>query len=299
MDRNGAVDRLDIQPARYLSPRLSPDGNRLAVQTLSADGTSDIWVLDSLRGDAAIRQLTTEGATNIRPVWIDGGHLAFGSDRDGEMGIYIQPADGSDVAERVTTVEDGSRHEPESWSPLHRTLSFSEISRDGSSALLTLSLDSGAAPEPFFDVAGSIQRFSAFSPDGNWIAYSSTESGAFEVWLQPFPAGSGVKHRLTQNGRAMPLWSSDGGELFYRPSPPGPTPELLSIELSTEPRFAFTTERSVPAGDFVVEGGSRDYDITPDEQVLLVVVRTAEGASRQINVVLNWHQELLERVPIP
>ena len=299
--RNGVVNRLNIQPARYLSPRLSPDGNRLAVQTSSADGTSDIWVLDSLRGDTPIRQLTTEGATNIRPVWVDGGRLAFGSDRDGEMGIYIQPADGSDVAERMTTAEDGSSHEPESWSPLHRTLSFSEIFRDGSSALLTVSLDPGATPEPFFDVAGSMDRFSVFSPDGNWLAYSSTETGTFEVWLQPFPAGSGVKHRITQNGRAMALWSPDGGELFYRPSPPGAAGfSLFSIELTTEPRFAFTTERSVPAGDFVVEGGSRYYDITPDGQALLVVVRANEDAAyAQLNVVLNWFEELEARVPVP
>ena len=127
VDRNGVVDRLDIRPARYLSPRLSPDGNRLAVQTSSADGTSDIWVLDSLRGDTSIRQLTTEGASNVRPVWIDGGRLAFGSDRDGEMGIYVQAADGSDAAERLTTAEVGSMHQPESWSPLHRTLSFSAL----------------------------------------------------------------------------------------------------------------------------------------------------------------------------
>ena len=300
VDRNGVVDRLDIQPARYLSPRLSPDGNRLAVQTSSADGTSDIWVLDSLRGDRPIRQLTTEGAINFRPVWIDGGRVAFGSDRDGEMGIYLQAADGSDVAERLTTAEDGSSHQPESWSPLHRTLSFSEILRDGSSALITVSLDSGATPESFYNDAGSVQRFSAFSPDGNWIAYSSTETGTFEVWVQPFPAGSGVKHRITQNGRAMPLWSADGGELFYRPSPPGAAGfSLLSIEVTTEPRFAFTTERAVRAGNFVVEGGSRDYDITPDGQAFLVVVRANEDAAPpQVNVVLNWHQELLERVPV-
>ena len=151
-------------------------------------------------------------------------------------------------------------HQPESWSSQHRTLSFSE----------------------------------------RLIAYSSTESGTFEVWLQPFPAGSGVKHRITQNGRAMPVWSSDGGELFYRPSPPGTAGALFSIELTTEPRFAFTTARSVPAGDFVAEGGSRDYDITPDGQALLVVVHANEdAASLQINVVLNWFEELKARVPLP
>ena len=225
VDRNGVVDRLNIQLARYLSPRLSPDGNRLAVQTSSADGTSDIWVLDSLRGDTSIRQLTTEGATNIRPVWIDGGRLAFGSDRDGEFGIYVQAADGSDAAERLTTAEDGSTHEPESWSPLHRTLSFSENHGDGSSALLTLSLASGAAPEPFFDVAGSIQEFSTFSPDGNWIAYSSTESGTFGVYpgfptifrglsgffvgdLRKRPCGSSWKTRSVFHGAVGALCAS-------------------------------------------------------------------------------------------
>ena len=96
----------------------------------------------------------------------------------------------------------------------------------------------------------------------------------------------------------MPLWSPDGGELFYRRSPSGRGGSLFSIELTTEPRFAFTTERSVPVGDIVVEGGSRDYDITPDGQAFLVVVRANQDtASPQINVVLNWFQELTERVP--
>jgi Tol biopolymer transport system component len=86
-------------------------------------------VLDGLDGDAPIRRLTTE-VSNIRPVWIDDGRLAFGSDRDGAVGIYIQKADGSDVPVRLTTAPEGSGHRPESWSQRHGELSFSVFRDD-------------------------------------------------------------------------------------------------------------------------------------------------------------------------
>jgi serine/threonine-protein kinase len=208
-DRNGAVEALDVPPMAYGSPRLSPDGSRLAVDASSNEG-SDIWVYD-LAGDTQIRRLTLEG-NNIRPIWTpDGERVTFASDREETPGIYWQLADGSGVPERLTTAEEGTQHWPESWSPDGETLAFT-VSSGSEEAVWTLSRDSGTKPEVFVGEPGSPQRGSAFSPDGKWLAYVSRESGFFEVYVQPFPK-TGAKHRITQQGGQTPLWSPDGNEL--------------------------------------------------------------------------------------
>ena len=124
----------------YVSPRLSPDGSRLLVEATS-DERSDIWVYE-LEGNTQIRRLTLEG-NNIRPIWTpDGERVTFASDREETPGIYWQPADGSGVPERLTTVEEGTQHWPESWSPDGEPLSFA-VSSGGIAAVWPLSPDSG------------------------------------------------------------------------------------------------------------------------------------------------------------
>jgi TolB protein len=110
------VERLNVPPKEYLNPRLSPDGQTLVVQSLE-DSESVIWVYD-LTGDTAIQQLTFEG-DNQRPVWTpDSQRITFSSDRDGTMSLYWMPADGSGVAERLTTAEEGTAI---GWGPGRRT----------------------------------------------------------------------------------------------------------------------------------------------------------------------------------
>ena len=229
-DRNGGVEPLDVPPMAYQSPRLSPDGSRLAVEVASNEG-SDIWVYD-LAGDTQIRRLTLEG-NNIRPIWTpDGEWVSFASDREETPGIYWQAADGSGVPERLTTAEEGTIHWPESWSPDGETLSFS-VASSGGAAVWTLSRDSGTTPEVFVDEPGFIVRGSAFSPDGKWLVYHSTESGGVEVFVQPFPK-TGAKHRITQQGGNAPFWSPDGNELFYENSA-----LLRGIDIRTDAAFTF------------------------------------------------------------
>ena len=143
------------------------------------------------------------------------------------------------------------------------------------------------------------------------MAVGVVDESRRDLWV--FDVESAARLRLTNEADVRaPIWTPDGeriifswdkeppGALFYRPSPPGTAGALFSIELTTEPRFAFTTARSVPAGDFVAEGGSRDYDITPVGQALLVVVHANEDAALpQINVVLNSFEELKDLVPVP
>ena len=301
-DRNGGLEPLNVPPKRYVSPRVSPDGQILAVQSLEDDGESHIWTYD-LTGGTAIQQLTMEG-NNQRPVWTpDGRRVTFASDRDGTMSIYWKRADGSGVADGLTRAEEGTEHRPESWSPDGRTLSFSVDGPEGLD-IWTVSGQSGP-PEGFAQAPGASEEFgSAFSPDGNWIAYNSGPGGQAEVYVEPFPA-TGEKRRISQELGVFPLWSPDGNELFYRPLAGGGIGQTLKrIAILTEPTFAFSSEERLPISNFLSFSYYRSYDITPDGDRFLMVFPVDDADSGapprlQINIVLNWFEELKARVPAP
>ena len=100
------------------------------------------------------------------------------------------------------------------------------------------------------------------------------------------------------------MWSPDGSELFYRPGAGSTRITLRSVDIVTEPVFAFSNEQTFPVEGFNVVGSYRDYDISPDGERLLMVFPagqpdTGEPGRPQINIVLNWFEELKERVPVP
>ncbi len=100
------------------------------------------------------------------------------------------------------------------------------------------------------------------------------------------------------------MWSPEGSELFYRPSAGSGRIALRSVDIVTEPAFAFSNEQTLPVAGFNVVGRYRDYDMSPDGKRLLMVFPagqpdTGEPRRPQINVVLNWFEELKARVPVP
>ncbi|HCQ98046.1 MAG TPA: hypothetical protein DIU48_01410, partial [Acidobacteria bacterium] len=313
VDRNGRPERLDLPPNQYISPRLSPDGSRLAVQT---DGdTAVIWTYD-LSGGAAIQRLTADG-NSYRPLWSpDGQRIAFASDRDGPISLYWQNSDGSGVPERLTTADERTAHWPEAWSPDGQTMLYKveQTSAGGWNIqtnemdLWTLSLENpdeqqvfAADPFPVLEVGGT------FSPDGKWLAYTVGDGPAieYEIWAQPFPP-TGERRRISQEFGVMPTWAQDGEELFYRPisQTPGMRQTLRSISVSTTPAFTFSAEQSVSIGDFLSFSYYRSFDIAADRQSVLVVLPAeqtgvGEAPQPQLHVVLNWFEELTARVPLP
>ena len=302
VDRDGEVERLNVPPKEYLSPRLSPDGQTLLVQSVE-DAEDIIWVYD-LAGDRAIQQLTFEG-DNHRPVWTpDGEHITFSSDRDGTMSLYWMPADGSGVAERLTTAEEGTSHWMGSWSPDGELLVFN-VQRDINTDwdIWTLSVDDGET-QSLYDVPGTMYPGAELSPNGEWLAYGAGPSGpATDIYVEPFPP-TGARRRISQDGGVWPLWSPEGSELFYRPSVGSGRITLRSVDIVTEPAFAFSNEQTLPVEGFNVVSWYRDYDVTPDGERLLMVFPvdqpdSGEPARPQINIVLNWFEELKDRVPVP
>ena len=277
-----------------------PTAERWVVQTVEDEGNV-LWTYDLLN-DTQIQQRTFEGNSH-RPVWTpDGQRITFASDREGTMSLYEMPADGSGAPERLTTAEDGTSHWPGSWSPDGQTLLFNvqrELLTDWD--IWTLS-GSGRETQSLYDTPGTVYLGAELSPDGQWLAYGAGATvPAADIYVEPFPP-TGSRRRISQNGGYWPLWSRAGDRLFYRPSAVTGGITLRSVEIATAPAFAFSNEQTLPIDGFTVVPFSRDYDITPDGERLVMVFpadRTEAGESSrpQIHVVLNWFEELKRLVP--
>jgi serine/threonine-protein kinase len=309
---DGRVETLDdIPPGPYSSPRVSPDGTRVALQTTDGNTpfnalTARIWIYD-LSGDTALRPLTQEGKS-FHPIWTpDSQRLTFYSDRDGAPGVYWQPADGTGVPERLTTADQGLEHWPDAWSPDGRTLAYQIISpSSGMVDLWALDLDAPDEPRPLF-ARPERQHGAAFSPNGGWIAYGSTEGSpnAEQIYVEPFPP-TGEKHQLTRESGAFPIWSPDGRSLFYRRNAQSTAgeevTEFAQVDIVDGETFRWRNERPVPVGSFQIFGGLRDYDVLPDGRFVMLFrgnrSESGEAERLRINVVLNWVEELKARVPL-
>ena len=300
VDRDGLVERLNTPPKQYLSPRLSPDGQTLVVQSVE-ESENVIWVYD-LTGDTAIQQLTFEG-NNHRPVWTpDGQRITFSSDRDGTMSLYWMPADGSGVAERLTTAEEGISHWMGSWSPDGELLVFI-VQENTDQDIWTMSVDDRET-QSLYDTPGTVYIGAELSPNGEWLAYGAGPTpGEADIYVEPFPP-TGARRRISQDRGYYPLWSPEGSELFYRQVVGTAGLTLRSVDIVTEPAFAFSNEQTLPVEGFNVVLGYRDYDMSPDGERLLMVFPadqpdSGDPARLQVNIVLNWFEELKERVPVP
>ena len=290
-DRKGSPAALGLPPRPYRSPRVSPDGRSVAFDIEDANGAA-VWVYELAAGKA-MRQLTF-GGKNHHPTWSrDGQWVAYQSDREGHLGIFRQRADGSGLAERLTKPEGGAEHVPQSWSKDGGQLLFS-VFKDKVWALWTLSVKDRQVA-PFGDVRSVELAEGGFSPDGQWVAYRSRESEAApsQVFLQPFPA-TGTKY-LVRNGSHV-YWSPRGDELLVNA---GPGLSVV-IPVTTRPHVTFGPEKNFPRG-LRREGPRptrREVDSMPDgEHVIGVMVGDGESLLPQINIVLNWFEEVRQRVP--
>jgi len=160
MDRKGNLNPLKVPPGEYGLPRVSPDGKQIAFEIEDGKG-SNIWIYD-LAGTSAIRQLTVGGA-NRYPIWsADSQRVAFQSDREGDLGIFWQKADGSGTAEHLTKPDQGVTHIPDSWSPDSQKFSFTAAKGTEASVWLYSLQDKKTAL--FAQMPSAALHWSAFSP---------------------------------------------------------------------------------------------------------------------------------------
>jgi len=256
------------------------------VAVIIAGSTYDIWLYDVARD--TLTRLTFGGDDNY-PVWSpDGKRIAFNSTRAGAANLYLTAADGSGTVERLTT-SDYSQY-PGSWSPDGKFLAFTEEAHPHTGDdILLLPVQGDRRPQPLLQTPFNEWQ-PRFSPDGRWLAYTSNESGSAEVYVQPFPS-LGAKWKISTDGGTEPLWAPTGRELFYRNGD-----KMMAVSLETKPAFAVSNPRLLFDAPYAhISSDIPNYDVAPDGRLLMVRENQQKATVTQLNVVLNWFEELKQR----
>ncbi len=286
LDRKGVEEPLAAPLRNYYRPRLSPDGQRIAAHIRGE--SNDVWVYD-IAGQTLTR-VTFEG-NNQFPIWTpDGKRVTFRATRGGTRNVWWKPVDGSGTEEQLTSGDHNQT--PHSWSPDGQVLFYNDsdpVKRDG---IWVLPLEGERQARPFFqtpfrEVAAHI------SPDGQWLAYVSDESGRYEVYVQPFP-GPGGKRQVSTEGGEEPVWARNGRELFYRSGN-----KMMAVDIQTQPTFSAGKPRLLfEISPSLLTFSLGAFDVTPDGQrFLMVKLSEQELPATQLTVVLNWFEELKRLVP--
>ena len=289
-DRNGRSLSMMGEPGRYRNPRLSPDGTRVVVETRDGSPNGDLSLLDS-RGVAT--RFTFDPGVNNSAVWSpDGNRIAWTNGSGGGTLLY-QKASSNIGKEEKLALEAGS-WVVDDWLPAGDALLFHDGNGAGASpGLRLLPLAGGGGARTIGD-AHAFLTHARVSADGHWVAFTGSDSGKSEIYVQNFPTPTG-RWRVSTGGGIQPVWRRDGKELFYI----APDGKLMAAPL----KLAQTAEPGTPVPLFdthVERGGTQvggfwhQYDVTPDGTRFLVnaLLEPAAGAVpapvEPITVIVNW-----------
>ena len=287
LTRAGTFTPIVTTAGRYYTPRLSPDGGRLAMGALSDHGT-DIYVYELQRG--TMTRLTFNEEENAAPIWApDGRHLVFRTSAGASRGLRWIRADGAGAA--VPLIPGDQLMVPYSITGDGRRLAYFTLV-DGRWQIKTVTLVTTDPDHPkvgtseIFADAPFRQNAPAFSPDGHWIAYQSDESGRNEIYLRPFP-GPGGKWQVSIDGGSLPTWTRGGRELVFL----GDDGRLQSSEIKTSGDTLEATRPHAFSNVPIFSPGRLNYDVTADGASAIVFpapnAETA-GAALKVTLLLNF-----------
>ncbi len=295
VDRSGRPEPLlDRREVLFRWPRLSPDGERLAVGIANVGGdgirlgaSRGMWVYD-LESQRRNR-LQDAGAFNSEPVWSpDGDRVVYSSAGSSVSHLYWQPSDGGGTSEPLS--EEPLNQWPTSFSSDGSLLAFYVDLLDTNGDLYILSVKDGASEAVLEETR--LQRGARFSPNDNWLAYSSNHTGQTEVYIRPYP-DMDREIPVSTDGGFEPAWSVDGTELFYRNAN-----QMIAVEI--------TGDQDSPIGPATVlfeetyafdRAGDQSYDVFPDGQHFVMVQPNPDIPPR-LRVVTGFLGELSELAPV-
>ncbi|MDX1390481.1 MAG: hypothetical protein R3344_14935, partial [Acidobacteriota bacterium] len=284
VDRQGNVEVITPEVRAFRYPRVAPDGNRLAF-TLEEE-SDDLWLYDLARG--GFTRLTFD-ARNIAPVWRPGHDEITLSSVGGHdvPAVFSIAADGSGERRALQPQQAGRPLFPTGWSPDGQTLCYVTTDASLGFDILTVGEGGEGPPRPFVATTFD-EHMAVFSPDGQWVAYSSDESGRMEVYVIPYP-GPGSKTKVSNEGGGEPVWNPAGGELFYRDGD-----KMMAVTVRTEGDLTVSRPRLLFEASFARRtlAWITNYDVSRDGQRFLMIQEAPRPDSRRIEIVQNWFAEV-------
>ena len=271
------------EAANYYTVEISPDGSH-AVGGILEPGSSagDVWLYD-LTGTGRTRLTFDAANTRGRAVWApDGKTVVYGRSTQAGRGLFQKASDGAGGEQAL--LEDGGTNYPASWSPDGRFLLYAAVpgSPTTGNDLMVLPLFGDRKPFPYLQTRFN-EFYGLFSPDGRWVAYSSNESGRYEVYVAAFPDAGG-KRQISTTGAGLgpPRWRHDGKEIFYT----SPNGTMMAAAVNGQgAAFEVTSVTALFEAPAVISDWP--YDVSADGQRFLIVRAADDTSADGITVVVN------------
>jgi Tol biopolymer transport system component len=302
VNRDGKEEPLGAQPDKYLFPKISPDGTKVALAILGDN--PDIWVWDLVR--KTMTRLTFDKGNDIQPIWTpDSKQILFTSGREGGKfgGIFRKQADGTGEIQKVVAAPDRDLF-PWALSKDQKNLVVVDTPDAETQANISMiSMEGDHARKPLMPQEENFKTQAKISPDGEWIAYVFNESGKNDVYVRPFPDAAKGRWQVSTKGGVSPLWAPDGSELYYFGEDDN---SVMAVSVQTGQAFSMGTPTKLFSRVPYMGGGNTPgtpWDIHPDGKRFLLMKQpgaapsSAPGA-RKMTVVVNWFEELKQRVPV-
>jgi Tol biopolymer transport system component len=288
VNRDGREEPIPAPAMRYVYPRISPDGTRAALDI--GGGNRDIWVWHFAR--QVITRITKGPTEDLMPAWsFDGTRVFYASDREGgAFRVFSVASDGAGAEQQEFAGRDN--YMPLSMPAPDTLLAFASGAgtRDGDIAVVTVK--KAAQARTLLATEGR-EGNAQVSPDGRWIAYQAPASGAYEVYVRPYPDVDRRREQISLGGGVQPLWGPPGSnELFYWTL----KGVLRVVTVTSTPDLRVGASRDIPLGDGYVRGIAGTawiYAVSPvDGRILMFKPVPGSGDLAPIKVVVNWFEEL-------
>ena len=294
MGADGKAQPLLNKPGIFVHPRLSPDGMRLAVR-FEERNNSGIWIYDLRRDTLSL--LAAEG-TAVHPQWTpDGKYIVYGT----AQGMFWTQADGG--VKPQSLMQSNENQYPMSFSPDGKRLAFTQMGPQGWD-IWTVSVEGdknglkAGKPEVFLQTP-AIERDPSFSPDGRWLAYTSDESGTFQVYVRAFP-DKGGRWQISSSGGALPIFARNGRDLFFYDA----TNDRVTVASYSSKGDAFVAEKprvwSNQGLGVAINGGvGAQYDLSADGKRIAAAYagNSTQPGSGHVIFLENFVDELQRRIP--
>ena len=279
-DRKGQQVGFAVKPGIYGNITLAPNGRAVASDTTDpASQNTDIWTYD-LETQSA-KRLTFDPSIDSVPIWSpDGSRTVFASNRELKFDLYLKDTNGAQEEKPIP--QDGPDRFPTDWS------------HDGKYVLYDRGADIWYVTIPELRTAQFLKASSSlkngrFSPDGKWVAYSSNESGRWEIYVTSFPEAHG-KWQVSNAGGDQSKWRGDGKELFYL----SPDSKIMAVPVKTGANFDAGTPTSLFQAnprEMLATSERFSYDVSQDGQKFLINTQMKTSMT-PMSVVLNWTSKL-------